>query len=135
MIQIREEVRVRYAETDQMGFAYHGNYMPWFEIARTSLLRAHGLPYRDLEEQGFFLPVLEVHVNYKRPARYDDAITIVAVLREKPTLRINIEYEVFRGEELLATGYTHHAFIDKAGRPVRPPASFVNRMNELFSEG
>lgn len=134
MIQIREEVRVRYAETDQMGFAYHGNYMPWFEIARTSLLRAHGLPYRDLEEQGFFLPVLEVHVNYKRPARYDDALTIVATLREKPALRIKIDYEVFHGEELLATGYTQHAFIDKSGRPVRPPASFVNRMNEIFKE-
>ncbi len=134
MIQIREEVRVRYAETDQMGFAYHGNYMPWFEIARTSLLRAHGLPYRDLETQGFFLPVLEVHVNYKRPALYDDALTIVATLREKPTLRFQIEYQVLRGEELLATGHTQHAFIDKSGRPVRPPASFVKRMNEIFSE-
>ncbi|MFA5264556.1 MAG: thioesterase family protein [Opitutaceae bacterium] len=134
MIQIREEVRVRYAETDQMGFAYHGDYAPWFESARTSLLRAHGLPYRDLETQGFYLPVLELHVNYKKPARYDDVIVIVAVLREKPTLRVKIEYEVLRGEELLATGHTLHAFIDKTGRPVRPPATFAKRMTELFSE-
>lgn len=135
MIQAREEIRVRYAETDQMSFAYHGNYLPWFEIARTSMLRQHGLPYRDLEREGYFLPVLEVHLQYRKPAFYDDVLTIVATLREKPLLRIHIEYEVFRGDELLAKGETLHAFIDKSGKPVRPPASFNKRMDELFSAG
>jgi len=134
MIQTRESVRVRYAETDQMGFAYHGNYLPWFEIARTTLLREHGLPYRDLETQGYFLPVLEVQLKYRKPAFYDDVLTIVASLPEKPVLKIQIRYEVFRGEELLATGQTLHAFIDKSGKPVRPPQSFVQRMDALFAE-
>jgi acyl-CoA thioester hydrolase len=132
MIQSREEIRVRYAETDQMGFAYHGNYLPWFEMARTTLLRQYGLPYRDLEKQGYFLPVLEVHLKYRKSAYYDDVLTVVAMLKEKPLLRIHIEYEVLRGDELLATGSTLHAFIDKSGKPVRPPVCFTERMNDLF---
>lgn len=132
MITSRSEVVVRYAETDMMGIVYHGSYLPWFEIGRTTLLREHGLPYRQLEADGYFLPVLEVHVKYVRPAKYDDTITIVTTLSEKPTLRIRLKYEVLRGETLLATGETVHAFIDRQGKPVRPPASFSSKMDELF---
>ncbi len=133
MIQAHSEVVVRYAETDMMGMVYHGNYLPWFEVARTDLLKQHGLPYRQLEAEGYFLPVLEVNVRYLKPARYDDTLTIVATLREKPVLRIKIGYEVRRGAELLATGQTTHAFIDRAGRPVRPPAAFTDKMDALFA--
>jgi acyl-CoA thioester hydrolase len=132
MITSRSEVVVRYAETDMMGVVYHGSYLPWFEIGRTTLLREHGLPYRQLEADGYFLPVLEVHVKYVRPAKYDDTITIVTTMSEKPTLRIRLKYEVLRGETLLATGETVHAFIDRQGKPVRPPASFSSKMDELF---
>lgn len=132
MIQSRTQVTVRYAETDMMGVVYHGNYLPWFEIGRTTLLREQGLPYRQLEEEGFRLPVLEVAVKYLRPAVYDDTVTIVTTLRERPLLRIRLEYEVYRGEELLATGSTVHAFIDRSGRPVRPPAAFSETMAGLF---
>jgi acyl-CoA thioester hydrolase len=132
MIQSRTQVTVRYAETDMMGVVYHGNYLPWFEIGRTTLLREQGLPYRQLEEDGFRLPVLEVAVKYLRPAVYDDTVTIVTTLRERPLLRIRLEYEVYRGEELLATGSTVHAFIDRSGRPVRPPATFSETMAALF---
>lgn len=132
MIQSRSQVTVRYAETDMMGVVYHGNYLPWFEIGRTTLLREQGLPYRELEADGFLLPVLEVTARYLRPARYDDTITIVTTLREKPTLRIHLEYELFNGDTLLATGKTVHAFIDRQGRPVRPPPRFVARMNDVF---
>ena len=132
MIQSRTQVTVRYAETDMMGVVYHGNYLPWFEIGRTTLLREQGLPYRQLEEDGFRLPVLEVAVKYLRPAVYDDTVTIVTTLRERPLLRIRLEYEVYRGEELLATGSTVHAFIDRSGRPVRPPAAFSETMAGLF---
>ncbi len=132
MISSRAEVVVRYAETDMMGVVYHGSYLPWFEIGRTTLLREQGLPYRELESAGFRLPVLEVNARYLRPALYDDVLTIVTTLREKPVLRIRLEYEVRRGDDLLATGWTLHAFIDRSGKPVRPPPAFASRMAEAF---
>ena len=132
MIQSRTEIAVRYAETDMMGVVYHGSYLPWFEVGRTTLLREQGLPYRELEASGFRLPVLEVAVRYLKPARYDDAVTIVTTLRERPLLRIRLEYEVLLGSELLATGSTLHAFIDHSGKPVRPPARFVESMDAAF---
>jgi acyl-CoA thioester hydrolase len=132
MIRSQSHVTVRYAETDMMGVVYHGSYLPWFEIGRTTLLKEMGLPYRKLEEQGFRLPVLEVTAKYFRPALYDDTLTIVTMLREKPLLRIRLEYEVKRGDELLATGHTVHAFIDREGKPVRPPAAVVAAMNAAF---
>ena len=133
MITARAQVIVRYAETDMMGIVYHANYLPWFEVARTQLLREQGFPYRQLETDGYRIPVLEVAAKYRRPALYDDTLTIVATLREKPLLRIRIDYEVFRGEELLATGQSAHAFCDLHGRPTRPPAAFVARMNAVFT--
>lgn len=132
MIQHTSSVQVRYSETDMMGIVYHGSYLPWLEIGRTELLKAEGIPYRDLEAQGYFLPVLEVGVKYLRSARYDDTVAILTRITEKPGLRINISYELRRGEELIATATTQHVFIDKAGRPVRPPASFATRMDEIF---
>lgn len=133
MIESRATVTVRYAETDMMGIVYHANYLPWFEVARTQLLREQGFPYRQLETDGYRIPVLEVSAKYIRPALYDDTLTIVAVIREKPSLRIRIEYEVFRGEERLATGFSSHAFCDLRGQPTRPPPGFVAKMNELFA--
>ena len=133
MISVRAQITVRYAETDMMGIVYHANYLPWFEVARTQLLREQGFPYRQLETAGYRLPVLEVAAKYRRPALYDDTLTIVATIREKPLLRIRIDYEVFRGDELLATGQSAHAFCDLTCRPTRPPAAFVARMNALFT--
>ena len=132
MIQSRAEVTVRYAETDMMGVVYHGNYLPWFEIGRTTLLKEMGLPYRKLEEQGYRLPVLEVSAKYFRPAVYDDTVTVITKLHDRPLLRIRLEYEVMRGDELLATGFTVHAFIDRSGKPVRPPASAVAAFAAAF---
>lgn len=122
MIQSRVKVTVRYAETDMMGIVYHANYLPWFEVGRTTLLKEIGVPYRKLEEEGFRLPVLEISAKYLRPAVYDDTLEIQTTLRERPLLRIRLEYEVRRGDELLATGSSLHAFVDREGRPVRPPA-------------
>jgi acyl-CoA thioester hydrolase len=133
MIQSRVQIAVRYAETDMMGIVYHGSYLPWFEVGRTTLLKENGLSYRALEAAGYMLPVLEVNVKYLKPALYDDLLTVITTLAEKPLLRIQLSYEVRRGEELLATGQTSHAFIDREGRPVRPPPIFTERMNELFS--
>jgi acyl-CoA thioester hydrolase len=132
MIQTRVQVTVRYAETDMMGIVYHANYLPWFEVARTQLLREQGFPYRQLEADGYRVPVLEVTAKFLRPALYDDTVTVVATIREKPLLRIRIDYEVFRGEELLAIGHSAHAFCDTKGQPTRPPAVFVAKMTEAF---
>jgi len=132
MICSRTPVTVRYAETDMMGIVYHANYLPWFEIGRTTLLKEIGVSYRHLETEGFRLPVLEVSAKYLRPALYDDTLTIVTTLREKPLLRIRLEYEVRRGDELLATGTTAHAFVDREGRPLRPPAWVAERFAQHF---
>jgi acyl-CoA thioester hydrolase len=132
MIQTRAQVTVRYAETDMMGIVYHGSYLPWFEVARTQLLKEQGFPYRQLEAEGYRIPVLDVAAKFLRPAFYDDTLTVVATIREKPLLRIRIDYEIFRGEELLVTGHTTHAFCDKQGQPTRPPAAFVAKMKALF---
>ena len=133
MIQSRAQVTVRYAETDMMGVVYHANYLPWFEGGRTTLLKEIGVPYRRLEEEGFRLPVLEVAARYIRPAVYDDTLEITSTVRERPLLRIRIEYEVRRAEDLLATGNTLHAFVDRDGRPVRPPPWAVELIHKAFA--
>ncbi|WP_415908541.1 acyl-CoA thioesterase [Oleiharenicola sp. Vm1] len=133
MIVSRSQVHVRYAETDMMGVVYHGNYLAWFEVGRTQLLKEQGIVYRDLEAQGYLLPVIEVGAKYLRPALYDDEITVVTTLAERPLLRIRLDYEVKRGDELLVTGFTVHSFINRQGEPVRPPAVFAARMRELFA--
>jgi acyl-CoA thioester hydrolase len=132
MLHSRTAVTVRYAETDMMGIVYHGAYLPWFEIGRTTLLREHGLPYRELEADGYRLPVLELGVKYHRPAVYDDIVDVYTTLREKPSVRIRLEYELRRGDDLLVTGWTLHAFIDREGRPVRPPARFTTAISNAF---
>jgi len=120
-------VRVRYADTDQMGMAYHGHYVRWFEVGRTEMLRAQGMSYREVEEAGFRMPVLEVQCRYLRPARYDDLLRIETALAEVGRASLRFEYRVVReGDgELLACGMTRHCFLDRTDRPVRPPAFFV----------
>jgi acyl-CoA thioester hydrolase len=133
MIRSRIQVTVRYAETDMMGIVYHANYLPWFEVGRTTLLKELGIPYRKLEEEGYRLPVLEVSAKFIRPAVYDDTLDVVTTLRERPLLRIHLEYEVRRGNELLATGTTLHAFVDREGKPVRPPTWAAEIIGKAFS--
>jgi acyl-CoA thioester hydrolase len=132
MIESRAQITVRYAETDAMGIVYHGNYLPWFEVGRTTLLKENGLPYRELEASGYQLPVIELGTKFFRPALYDDTVTIVTRMHERPLLRIRLDYEVFRGDEKLVTGFTIHAFVNKAGEPVRPPALFAEKMRVAF---
>ena len=120
-------VRVRYAETDQMGVVYNGNYFVYFEIGRTSLLRACGLPYSGLEKEGIMLPVIETHAVFRNPARYDDELTILTsyTLERRPVIRL--EYRIYCGDNLIAEGYTTHSFIRSDTRkPVRPPQIFFD---------
>ena len=118
-------LRVRYAETDQMGVAWHGNFFAWFEVGRTDLLRGRGMTYRELEAADVRLPVLEARASYHRPVRYDDVLEIRTSLASHTGARVAFAYEIRRegSDELLATGFTEHAAIDGRGRPRRLPAA------------
>jgi acyl-CoA thioester hydrolase len=124
-------LRVRYAETDQMGVAYYANYLVWFEVARTDFLRHFGWTYREMEAGGVFLPVIEAHCEYKRPARYDDELVVETSGRLVSKVRLTFEYVVtVAGQaDVVATGYTAHAATDPAGKPCRLPA----RVHEVFA--
>ena len=137
MIMSESKIRVRYADTDQMKMAYYARYFEYFEQSRSDLLRGMGLPYPEIERLGFYLPVIEAHANYVRPARYDDLIRITAVVKEPPQARIRIEYEVSGEEEreVLATGHTIHSFVNAAtGRPARAPEFFMEQFNAANSK-
>jgi len=137
MIVSETIIRVRYADTDQMRMAYYGRYFEYFEQSRSDLLRKMGLPYPEIERLGFYLPVIEAHANYMKPARYDDALQVTAIVKELPMARIRIEYEV-RGEadrELLATGHTVHSFVNAStGKPTRAPEQFLQKFSSANSE-
>ena len=133
MIEHTTRIRVRYADTDQMGFAYYARYLEWFEVGRTEMLRALSLPYVEIEKQEIALPVLEVSCKYRKPALYDQLLRVVSRLQERPRASFRIDYEIFdEGDQLLAEGFTLHTFINAAGRPVRPPQVFMQKVNELF---
>jgi acyl-CoA thioester hydrolase len=116
-------VRVRYAETDRMGVVYYANYLVWFEVARADLMRTLSRTYRDLEEAGVILPVIEAHCEYRQPARYDEEIEIRATGKVLSAVRVKFTYEVLRRAdgEPLATGHTVHAAVQPGGKPVRLP--------------
>lgn len=113
-------IRVRYKETDQMGVVYNGNYFTWFEIGRVEFLRSLGISYLDMEKMGVYTAVAEAYCKYIRPARFDDEIVIKTKIRRLTDVRLEFEYSLYRKEdnELIATGYTTHAFVDKNIRPI-----------------
>ena len=119
----RYAFRVRYADTDQMGFAYYGNYLRWFEIGRAEMMRSLGLSYRQIEEEEHvWLPVLEAGCRYLKPARYDDLITVETGVLELHRASVRFAYRLVReeGGELLALGHTEHCFLGRDGKPGRP---------------
>jgi acyl-CoA thioester hydrolase len=136
MIKHVSQIRVRYADTDQMKFVYYGKFFEYFEQGRSDLLRGIGLPYPRIEEMGLFLPVIEAHAVYKRAARYDDLLNVVTVFRDMPIARVRLEYEVYKeGEsEILADGYTIHTFVNAVtGRPTRAPAQFIETIEKSLN--
>lgn len=121
MVEHKTVVRVIYADTDAMGVVYHTNYIKWFEVGRSELLRSIGYPYSKMEEEGVLLPVAECSCKYKLPAVYDDLLEITARIAEVKSATVTLAYEIRRQstEELLATGSTKHAVTDPDFKPVR----------------
>ncbi|MBD1420073.1 acyl-CoA thioesterase [Sphingobacterium chuzhouense] len=128
-------LRIRYAETDQMGYVYYGNYASFYEVARTEMLRSTGISYKELEDIGVMLPVTDLVCKYYQPARYDDLITVKTYIKEKPVIRIKFEYEIYNQDGvLLNTGYTQLVFVDmEKNRPCRAPKIFQDKMEAFFS--
>ncbi len=124
-------VRVRYAETDQMGVVYHGNYAQYFEMGRVEWLRNLGVSYKSMEEAGIMLPVVSLTMNYKKPARYDDLLRVRTIFKKQDGVKIEFDYEIYNeANELLTTGYSMLVFVDmKTGRPVSPPGYVREKLN------
>jgi acyl-CoA thioester hydrolase len=120
------KIQVRYSETDAMKFVYYANYFVYFEVARTSALAEMGHPYWEMEKRNVLIPVLTSHCEYKKPARYGDLLSIRTTRWRLGHARIRFDYEVLRGEDLLATGRTEHAFMHPEGKAIRPPAEILD---------
>ncbi len=126
-----QQIRVRYSETDQMGVVYHGNYIPYFEIGRVEWLRNKGVSYKSLEESGIALPIVSMTLNYKKPARYDDLLTVKTTFKKYSSVKIEFDCEIWSENlELLTTAHFVLVFVNmKTGRPMVPPAYILEVMN------
>jgi len=129
------KIRVRYGETDQMGYMYYGNYAEFYEVGRVEMLRSLGLTYRWMEETGVMMPVLEMKSRYLKPALYDEEISVTVTLLKKPGVKIHFTYDLFNEkQELIHTAETLLAFINmKTSRPCLPPAAFLDKLNAYFN--
>lgn len=127
------QTRVRYAETDQMGVVYHGNYAVYFEMGRVEWLRNLGVSYKQMEESGIMLPVVSLTMNYKKPARYDDLLTVKTIFKKLTSVKIEFDYEIYNEkEELLTTGYSMLVFVSmKTARPIAPPDYISEKLKGL----
>ncbi|HAW52742.1 MAG TPA: thioesterase [Flavobacteriales bacterium] len=135
MIRDEIKIRVRYSETDKMGYVYYGNYAAYFEVARVEMLRELGFTYKKMEDDGIFLPVADFHIKYLKPAYYDDELTIVIKITDMPSSKIRFEYETFNQDGvLLNTAETVLVFFDgNTKRPCRAPQSIQDRARPYFS--
>jgi acyl-CoA thioester hydrolase len=136
MFQHDIQLRVRYAETDQMGFVYYGNYATYFEVARVETFRHLGFSYRSMEESGVMMPVSEYHSKYVRPALYDDLLTIKTYIKEMPSKRIKFDYEVFNEAGILLNlSETSLVFVNShTKRPCQMPEAFQNMLKPYFEK-
>ena len=135
MFVFETKLRVRYADTDQMGYMYYGNYAAFYEVARTEMLRSLGMSYKSMEEDGVMMPVLEMKTKYIKPALYDEQINIKIIIDKKPGVRIVFNYELYNEKhELINLGETTLVFVDmKRNKPCMPPLNFQQKINVYFS--
>lgn len=131
MIKTETTLRVRYGETDQMGFVYYGVYAQYYEVGRVEAMRSFGLSYKQMEASGILMPVINLTINYKKPALYDDEVRVVTTLKEKPGIKITFYYECYnQANDLLNTGSVTLVFLDKAkNKPVLPPQWFLDKID------
>ena len=132
MTKFTTDIRVRYGETDQMGYLYYGNYAQYYEVGRVELLRSLGLSYKEIEAMGFALPVVNMNIKYKKPAFYDDELTIRTTIKELPSAKITFHYETLNEKgELLNVGEVILVFINKkTGKPCLAPEVIMNKIEE-----
>ena len=132
MYSFETKIRVRYGETDQMSFVYYGVYAQYYEVGRVELLRSLGVTYKELEEMGFALPVVNLNINYKKPAYYDDELTIRTTIKEVPSAKITFYYEMLNANnELLNIGEVVLVFVNKeTGKPCFAPEIVLNKFKE-----
>ncbi len=127
---VKTEIRVIYGDTDQMGVVYYANYLRYFEAGRNEFIRAKGLRYRDFEAtHGLLLPVVEAHVGYRTPARYDDLLEVETALVEVRRASARFGYRIVRDGELVVTGHTVHACVDRGGKIQRMPRELLERLS------
>ena len=136
MFQSKTQIRVRYAETDQMGYVYYGNYAQYYEVARVEALRQIGLTYKMFEDSGLMMPVLSLNCKFYKPARYDDLLTIITTIKEMPRVRVHFDYAGFNEAELeLGIGQTTLAFIDmETQTPVKCPDLLAKKLAVFFTD-
>lgn len=134
MFTAETQIRVRYAETDQMGYVYYGNYAMYFEVARVEAMRSSGFSYKGMEDEGVMMPVLESNIRYLKPGKYDELLTIKTRIPTLPGVRIRFEYEVFNeANELITEGWTTLTFLKKdSHKPTRPPHNLLDLLNPYF---
>ncbi len=136
MFVYESKVRVRYAETDQMGIVHHGNYALYYELARTECFEAcSGMSYESMEADGIMLPILELQSRYLKPAFYNQVLTIKSIVKDLPSVRLKVDYEIYNeASELINTGSTTLVFVDKRTRkPCQPPESFMKNVRQFFN--
>ncbi|WP_029280503.1 acyl-CoA thioesterase [Pedobacter borealis] len=129
------KIRVRYGETDQMGYMYYGNYAQYYEVGRVEMLRSLGMSYSSMEADGIMMPVLELKCKYIKPALYDQEITVKTIIKTLPGIRIFFEYELYNEkEELINIGATTLVFVDmKKNKPTNPPENFMQKLSVFFN--
>ncbi|MGN6393983.1 MAG: acyl-CoA thioesterase [Mucilaginibacter sp.] len=134
MFEHSTKLRVRYGETDQMGYMYYGNYASFYEVGRVEMLRSLGLTYAGMEESGTMMPVVELNCRYLKPALYDEEITIRVIMEEMPRIRIHFKYELYNEkQELINTGETLLVFINmQTNRPCIAPRYFLDKVKPFF---
>ncbi len=132
MLTHRTTCRVIYGDTDKMGFVYHANYFRWFEMGRSEMFRHLGIPYKTIEEKGFFLPLSEVHCKFNSPSKYDDILLIETTLDTGIKGSMKFNYKIFSedGNQILVEGYTKHACVNSNGKVVRPPAFLMEAVKK-----
>tara|TARA_B100001778_G_C18483479_1_gene581474 strand:+ start:161 stop:565 length:405 start_codon:yes stop_codon:yes gene_type:complete len=134
MYSFDTKIRVRYGETDQMGFVYYGFYAQYYEIGRVELLRSLGVSYKEIENLGYALPVVSMQINYKAPALYDDLLTVRTIIKKKPRAKIIFDYEIYNVQKkIINTAQVALVFVDmKTKKPCLAPKIVLHKFENIF---